>query len=679
MNLLHSNQKTRVGLVQINNSFSGQNYLPYSLGMLQAYAQKHVANVNQYQFLNPIYARENIATIARNLEGSSIVFFSTYVWNFRISLAIAKTLKQINSKTLIVFGGPQVPDRIEGFLEKYNFIDLVCHGEGEQVFASILNQGINRLYEKDFEGIPSISYLNCEGIRISHPRASRLKDLNQIPSPFLEGVFESLIAANPQKRWIGTWETNRGCPFSCTFCDWGSATQSRLFQFDMERIYREAEWFAQKKIEHIFCADANFGILSRDYDIAAYLAEVRKKYGYPTGINFQNTKNATERAYKIQKLLSDVGLNKGVTLSLQSINPVTLKNIRRDNISTDFYQELQRRFTRDRVETYTDMILGLPGETYKSFCQGIATLIENGQHNRIQFNNLSILPNAPMADPQYIETHGIETVQTKIINMHGVIENFDEEADEMQELVVATKTCPREDWVKMRASGWMVNFMYFNKILQIPLLLLHKNFDIRMQELLGLFTDGSLKNYPILGEIRQFFYEKAKDIQQGGTEYCPSKEWLNIYWPADEYILIQLCVGDKLVAFYKEAEAILNGFLQENFTNIPKDFLKESLFLNKSLLKLPFQTEDLKLKLFYNIWEAYQAAKASEMIVIEEQKSFYHIDRTTHRWNDWKSWFREVIWWGNKKGAYLYTNTTVEPQLAGHYWWFPKLGLGHGE
>ena len=48
-------------------------------------------------------------------------------------------------------------------------------------------------------------------------------------------------------------------------------------------------------------------------------------------------------------------------------------------------------------------------------------------------------------------------------------------------------------------------------------------------------------------------------------------------------------------------------------------------------------------------------------------KSFYHIDRTTHRWNDWKSWFREVIWWGNKKGAYLYTNTTVEPQLAGHY------------
>ena len=30
----------KIGLVQINNSFSGQNYFPLSAGMLQAYAQK---------------------------------------------------------------------------------------------------------------------------------------------------------------------------------------------------------------------------------------------------------------------------------------------------------------------------------------------------------------------------------------------------------------------------------------------------------------------------------------------------------------------------------------------------------------------------------------------------------------------------------------------------------------
>ncbi len=544
---------------------------------------------------------------------------------------------------------------------------MVCHGEGEQAFAKLLERGTAQVLEKDLEEIPSVSYLNPRGERITHPRTPRLKDLNQIPSPFLEGVFEPLMRAHPSEKWIGTWETNRGCPFACTFCDWGSATQSRVYQFDLERIYREAEWFAHHRIEHIFCADANFGMLPRDYEIACYVAEVRKKYGYPTGINFQNTKNATERAYQIQKLLSEVGLNKGVTLSLQSVDPATLQNIRRGNISTEFYQELQRRFTRDRVETYTDVILGLPGETYESFCRGIATIIENGQHNRIQFNNCSILPNAPMADPQYRKEHGIETVQTKIVNMHGVIEAGEDEADEVQELVVATKTCPRDDWVRMRTFSWIVNFDYFNKILQIPLLLLHKNFDIRMVELLAVFTDRDFNNYPILAEIRRFFEEKARDIQQGCVEYCPSKEWLNIYWPADEFISIQLCVENKLDRFYAEVEDILGRFLRENDIQVPKSFLTECMRLNQDLLKLPFQTEDLKTELTYNIWEAYQAAKANEAALIEEKQHIHHIDRTTQQWRSWDDWYREVIWWGNKKGAYLYTNATVSPELAGHY------------
>ena len=66
----------------------------------------------------------------------------------------------------------------------------------------------------------------------------------------------------------------------------------------------------------------------------------------------QNTKNATERAYQTQKILSDARLNKGVALSMQSLDPHTLKNIKRDNISLETYFELARRFTSDKVETY---------------------------------------------------------------------------------------------------------------------------------------------------------------------------------------------------------------------------------------------------------------------------------------------------------------------------------------
>ena len=81
--------------------------------------------------------------------------------------------------------------------------------------------------------------------------------------------------------------------------------------------------FPKKKIEFIFCCDANFGILKRDIEIAKYVAIKKKSTGYPKVLSVQNTKNTTERAYQTQKILADAGLNKGVTLSMQSLDPVT--------------------------------------------------------------------------------------------------------------------------------------------------------------------------------------------------------------------------------------------------------------------------------------------------------------------------------------------------------------------
>jgi radical SAM superfamily enzyme YgiQ (UPF0313 family) len=142
------------------------------------------------------------------------------------------------------------------------------------------------------------------------------------------------MRAHPQEHWIGLLETNRGCPFSCTFCDWGSATQARVYTFDLDRLYREADWFADHKIEYIFCCDANYGMLPRDLEIARYMAETKKRLGYPHALSVQNTKNATERSYQVQKILSEAGMNKGVTIALQSVDPMTLKSIKRSNIST---------------------------------------------------------------------------------------------------------------------------------------------------------------------------------------------------------------------------------------------------------------------------------------------------------------------------------------------------------
>ena len=663
MQLNEESRSLDIGLIQINNSFSDQNYLPLSVGMLQAYAETHAKDPRSLRFRLPIYRRIPVVDAVEQLRGVDIAFFSTYVWNFRTSLEIARLLKDENPLAKVAFGGPHVPEQSENFLRKYPFIDITCHGEGEQTGLMILENAV----VGDWDEISGISYINDQGKFVKNAKADRLENLSYAPSPYLAGVFEGLMEANPTEHWIGLWETNRGCPFSCTFCDWGSAVQSKVHSFDMDRLRGELDWFAQQKVEYIFCCDANFGILPRDLDLAKYAAQVKGKYGYPHALSVQNTKNATERAYETQKILSDAGLNRGVDIAVQSIDQMTLQNIRRNNISLDTYEELQRRFTKDGVDTYTDMIMGLPGETYSSFANGVSTIIENGQHNRIQFNNLSILPNAEMGDPDYQKEHGLVTVESKIINIHGTLAESEGEIYESQDLVIGSKSMPEPDWVRSRAFAWMVSLLHFDKVLQIPMVLIHENCSLAYRDLIEAFTEKTHKPGSVLEQIQTLMEEQGRTIQSGGPEYMRSEDWLNIWWFVDEYVLIKLVVENKLHEFYVEADNVLAQLLEDRNVVLPVDLLHESIQLNESLIKLPFQTETLSLQLSYNIWEYYRSILIQGEVDLEKIDSVYHIDRVTRTWQTWDDWLREVIWFGNKKGAYLYGNESVESQLAGHF------------
>ena len=656
----------KIGLVQINNSFSGQNYLPYSIALLQTYVQKFAVEPQRYEFLTPLYKRVRIADAVEAMKHADLVGFSTYVWNGRISLEIARRLKQLKPGIVIVFGGPHVPDQPEAFLRAHPQIDLAVHNEGERTFLKLLEAWPDR---EAWAALAGVSMVRADGSFVRNPNVDRVRDLDEIPSPFLEGAFDSIMKANPGESWIGLWETNRGCPFRCTFCDWGSATAGKVTKFGEERLFREVDWFAEKKIEYIFCCDANFGIQKRDVDIANYVADVKKSTGYPVALSVQNTKNATERAYLTQKILSDAGLNKGVALSMQSVDMPTLEAIKRDNISLNTYMELQRRFTKDKVETYSDLILGLPGETYESFVRGVDQLMENGQHNRIQFNNLSILPNAEMGDPAYQKKYGMVTVESKIINIHGERVELDDDVPEVQDLVIATASTPLADWRRTRNFCWMTALLHFDKLFQIPLILAHGISGITYRDMIEAFMQADPVRYPLIGEINAFFESEARSIQQGGSEYVFSKEYLNIFWPADEYIFVKLTAEGKFDAFYAEAGKLLAETVSARHSGLPMDVIDEAIRLNHALVHQPFARTDLKVKLRYDILDYWHKVRTGEPALLVEKPMLIEIDRTSKPYDDLQKWCREIVWWGNKKGAYLYSPnaTAITPELAGHY------------
>ena len=155
-----------VGLVQINNSFSGQNYLPYSVALLQTYVQKMSADPGRFAFLPPLYKRLRIADAVEALEGADLVGFSTYVWNGRISLEIARRLKVLKPGIVIVFGGPHVPDQPEAFLRANPHIDLAVHNEGERTFLNLLEAFPDR---DAWAALPGVSLVRPDGRFVRNP------------------------------------------------------------------------------------------------------------------------------------------------------------------------------------------------------------------------------------------------------------------------------------------------------------------------------------------------------------------------------------------------------------------------------------------------------------------------------------------------------------------------------
>ncbi len=654
-------KKTKVGMIQINNSFSGQNYLPLSLGFLYSYASFHVEDIEKFEFIDPIYKRVKVKDAVEQLKDSDIAAFSVYVWNHNLSLAIAKKLKEVNPKCLIVFGGCHVPDKdTDKYLSQYDFIDIAAIGEGERVFAELLSN----FHEKSWNKVPSITYRDKSGNLVTNPQCERIKDMNEIPSPFLEGYFDNLIKNNPDEKWIGLWETNRGCPFSCAYCDWGVGFKKKVQKYNLEdRLFLEADWFSENKIEFIFCCDANFGMYKdRDYSIAKRFADNKKKLGYPHALSVQNTKNNSASSYEVQKLLATSGLSKGVLIAFESVHKPTLKAIKRHNIKLDHFFDLQRKFTHDGIKTFSDLILGLPEETCESFIEGTVNLIERGQYNRIQFNNLSILPNTEMAGPEYMAKHEIQTVQSDIINIHGTLET--EEVPETQQMVIGTKTMNGEDWVKARYFASLVGFLYFNKLFQIPITIANSVFGVDYRVIFAAFMNIDFDSNSALSKIQKRFYNHAKDMQKGGPEFCPSKEWLNVYWPPDELAFIETVTGGEIEEFYEGAKNVLCKALESEGVQDCEDIIDQAVFLNKSLIKLPNQNKDENIVLKYNIWEEYDGVMKGKDIDFASGEFHYTIDKTTDTWKSWDEWCEKVVWWCNKKGAYLYSCKPLEGESS---------------
>lgn len=378
---------------------------PLALGLLVAYAMEYEEKrlCDRYNFV-PMFLTDETRLVKRGTS-PSIYLFSNYIWNIEINLQLSAAIKAISPGSITIHGGPNTPSYekdCEQFFSDNPHVDVTVRGEGELTFAELLaaldTSNLNNL--EVLRTIPGLSYRSGSGVQRTGNR-DRIADLDTIPSPYLLGLFDEFGSVGAG----AVIETNRGCPYGCTFCDWGSATLSKVRRFDLERVYQELEWSAKHQIEDASIGDANFGMLERDVAITEKIAELKRTYGFPRSVAINYAKNQVQYLRQIIDIMASVEILAEGVVSLQTTDERALKVIKRSNIKLDKYNELSTEFRKARLPLAADIMMGLPGSTLRSFKTDLQRCTD--RDIRVRANPTQLLPNSPMNEPGYRKEHGI--------------------------------------------------------------------------------------------------------------------------------------------------------------------------------------------------------------------------------------------------------------------------------
>lgn len=463
--------------------FSEEIWLPTFWAQAKTYYEKNGKNVDAwtwYPSYLDIYNADHLDKIKEQLliAKPDIFAVSLYVWNYRLANEVAAWVKQQWPHCLIVTGGPhQYFKHNMDWFQQHPYIDASLPGDcyGELCIQEILdnyNDG-----KVDWTKVTDIRYPKGKSRLIgfspqSMPKEHKKKfdydwasfsdQLSEIKK-FVE--YKNTVF--PKSQLMSIIETTRGCPYGCTYCDWGGGIATTVIKKSVENVKRDVDALSNFKLHLLYLADANFGIFgNRDIEIINYIAEVKMVNGMPFKI-FYGGFAKTENKLDVVRQIVEIDLNnklshhEEIKISIQSLDDAVLKNIDRINIP---YDKQLATFTpiakNKKIPMYGEIIMGLPGITLDKFYTELGIFAESKLS--IQWYPWILLPEAPSYAAAYRNTHGIQTV----IKPNGW---FYDETGARYEIVVGANSYTTTDYMEMLLSTSMYNLIvqggYYKRVM----------------------------------------------------------------------------------------------------------------------------------------------------------------------------------------------------------------------
>ncbi len=428
---------------------------PLNVGFIASYCKKLFGDAVEITLFKYI---EDIDK-AVNESPPDILGLSNYCWSHSVSYEIFKMCKKSNPNVITVWGGPNFPIDFPSqkkFMKQYPEVDVYVPTEGETGFSNIVSlilksaslENVSETIQKNpIEGC--ISRDDNGEIHYSIPTI-RISSLNEIPSPYQNGMMDKFFDG----KLTPMLQTNRGCPFHCTFCTDGRDETNKVNHFSIERVQSDIEYIAEhtpKNTHSLHISDLNFGMYPRDLEICESLAKIQQKFNYPKYIKCTTGKNQKDKIINAIKKLNN---SLRVTMSVQSLDPDVLHNIRRDNISVDHMLALYPALKEANLQTTSEVILGLPGETFENHIQTLRDLVK-ARMDEIVVHTCMLLDGSEMGLPEERKKWEMKT-KFRVLQRDFAELSNGKKVIEYEEVVVGSKTMTFEEYIELRVLAFII-------------------------------------------------------------------------------------------------------------------------------------------------------------------------------------------------------------------------------
>jgi radical SAM superfamily enzyme YgiQ (UPF0313 family) len=382
-------ERAQVVLVELSGE---RGYLPLAVAYLGSYVQADDeigSQVDLRLVLDHCQADVEwlIERLTRDGRLPDVIGFSCQGWSIRQCDAMARAVKAAHPGALVVYGGNHVSHQGAGFMAEHDHVDVLVNGEGEDTFREVLRRYLADPMDIALEEVLGVTFRSPDGSVRTNPDRARIKDLDVIPSPYLSGLLDEHLPG------CGTvmLETNRGCPYKCSFCYWGQATGQRLHRFSYDRLKAEMRFLVERGVDSWYVCDANFGILPQDATLVDEIVRLRTAHGFPRTVHTNWAKNSNARIVDLCARLNKGGVHSTYTLALQSTTPMALEIGNRANMKSNRLEELATLCRVHGVVPRGELIWGMPGETFEDFLQSYDDLSE--YTDALSVYPLYVLPN----------------------------------------------------------------------------------------------------------------------------------------------------------------------------------------------------------------------------------------------------------------------------------------------